>query len=81
MPTHLTPRSSWSHALIKYELADASKNRFFEGTVMELFPDAVIIRSMSYSRKKFCESFGILKTTVNEWVVYAGNNDHPFLSQ
>jgi hypothetical protein len=70
----------WSHVLIKYELADASKNDFFEKSVRELFPDAVIIRGRSDSQKKFRESFDLLKRMGDEWIFYAGNNDHPFIS-
>ena len=70
----------WSHVIIKYELADKSKTAFFENFVKGLFPKAIIIRGRSDSQAKFVETLRLIETLGDEWVFYAGNADHPFIS-
>lgn len=70
----------WSTVVIKYELADASKNDYFEEFIYGLFPKAIIIRGRSDNQKKFKESFELLKQLGDEWIFYAGNTDHPFVA-
>jgi hypothetical protein len=70
----------WTNVIIKYELADPSKNEKFEKFVLELFPKAIIIRGRSDNQKKFMESVALMKRLGEKWVFYAGNADHPFIS-
>lgn len=70
----------WSAVVIKYELEDKSKSEYFESEVRKLFPKATIIQGRSDSQAKFQESIKLLRTFSDEWVFYAGNNDHPFVS-
>ncbi len=69
----------WSGVLIKYELEDKGKNAYFEKEVRKLFPKAVIIGERSDSQKKYQEACRLLEKMGDEWVFYAGNNDHPFV--
>ncbi|MCX6769996.1 MAG: hypothetical protein NT051_04945 [Candidatus Micrarchaeota archaeon] len=69
----------WSGVLIKYELENKSQNRRFEREVKRLFPKAVIIAERSDSQKKYQEAYRMLEKMDDDWVFYAGNNDHPFV--
>jgi len=69
----------WSGVLIKYELEDKTQNERFEREVRKLFPKAVIIGERSDSQKKYQETYRLLEKMGDEWVFYAGNNDHPFV--
>jgi len=69
----------WSGVLIKYELEDKSQNERFEREVRKMFPKAVIIAERSDSQKKYQEAYKILEKMGDDWVFYAGNNDHPFM--
>jgi len=69
----------WSGVLIKYELEDKGKNAYFEKEVRKMFPRAVIIAERSDSQKKYQEAYKLLEKMDDDWVFYAGNNDHPFV--
>ena len=69
----------WSAVLVKYDIEDKGKAGYFESEVRKLFPNAIIIRGRSDSQAKFQESVKLLRTMGDEWVFYAGNNDHPFV--
>ena len=69
----------WSGVLIKYELEDKSKNAYFESEVKKMFPKAVIIGERSDSQKKYQDACKLLEKMGDDWVFYAGNNDHPFV--
>ncbi|MDP3992341.1 MAG: hypothetical protein Q8P79_02445 [Nanoarchaeota archaeon] len=68
----------WSTVIIKYELQNISQKYKFEKFVRKLFPHVMIIYGRSNSQEKFQDSIRILKSLKDEWVFYAGNNDHPF---
>ncbi len=70
----------WSHVVIKYELENIRQKKKFETFVKETFPGAIVIYGRSDSQKKFQDSVKILKSLKDEWIFYAGNNDHPFLA-
>ncbi|MFH0876803.1 MAG: hypothetical protein V1863_01085, partial [Candidatus Omnitrophota bacterium] len=70
----------WSHVIIKYELADKTKTELFENFIKTLFPKAIVIRGRSDNQQKFKESVALIKKLGDEWVFYAGNNDHPFIA-
>ena len=69
----------WSAVVIKYELEDKSQASRFESGVRALFPNAVIIPRRSGSQAAFQESARLLRSLGDEWIFYAGNNDHPFV--
>ncbi len=70
---------NWSNILIKYELEDKSKNDYFENEVKKIFPEAVIMRGRSDNQAKYQESIKVLEKMKDEFIFYAGNNDHPFV--
>lgn len=73
----------WSHVIIKYELGKeyAQKDREdFEKFIYNLFPNATIIYGRSDNIKKFRETAEYINSLNDEWVFYAGNNDHPFIA-
>ncbi len=70
----------WTAVIIKYELEDPSKKKFFEKQVKKLFPKAHIIYGRSDNQKKFQESIKIMDKYDDDWIFYAGNNDHPFVA-
>ncbi len=69
----------WSAVVIKYDIEDRSRQEYFESEVKKLFPKAVIILGRSDSQAKFQESVKLMQKLGDEWVFYAGNNDHPFV--
>ena len=69
----------WSAVVIKYELEDKSKTKYFESEVRKLFPKAIIMPRRSNSQADFKESVKLLRSLGDEWIFYAGNNDHPFV--
>jgi hypothetical protein len=72
----------WSQVIIKYTLEPENKNlrREFESFVKKLWPKAHIIYGRSDNQKKFQESMNLINSFKDEWVFYAGNNDHPFIA-
>ncbi len=70
----------WSAVLIKYDVENKGEAKRFESEVRKLFPKATIIQGRSDSQAKFQESVKLLRSFGDEWVFYAGNNDHPFVS-
>lgn len=71
----------WSAVVIKYDIEDKARAAYFESEVMKLFPKAMIIRGRSDSQAKFQESVKLMRKLGDEWVFYAGNNDHPFVGK
>lgn len=67
----------WSAVVVKYELQDKSRNEEFERKVREIYPKAIIIQGRSDNQAKFQESVKLLRKLGDEWIFYAGNNDHP----
>lgn len=70
----------WSEVIIKYELENIKQKKEFEREVKKLFPKAYIIYGRSDNQRKFQESVKIMNTFKDEWIFYAGNNDHPFMA-
>lgn len=70
----------WSEVIIKYELEDISQKEKFEKFVKKLFPNTHLIYGRSDSQKKFQETINLMNTFKDDWIFYAGNNDHPFIS-
>jgi len=70
----------WSEVIIKYELENIKQKKEFEREVQKLFPKAYIIYGRSDNQRKFQESVKIMNTFKDEWIFYAGNNDHPFVA-
>jgi hypothetical protein len=72
----------WSEVIIKYEFDpdDKKKRREFEKFVKKLWPRAHIIYGRSDNQKKFQETMKLINSFKDEWVFYAGNNDHPFVA-
>lgn len=70
----------FSNVIIKYELQNISQKERFEKEVLKLFPKAVLIYGRSDNQKKFQETIKFMNNLGDEWIFYAGNNDHPFLS-
>jgi len=69
----------WSAVVIKYDIEDTSRQEEFEREVKKLFPKAIIIHGRCDSQAKFQESARLLRSLGDEWIFYAGNNDHPFV--
>ena len=70
----------WSSVVIKYELENMHQKKKFEKFIRELWPKAIIIYGRSDSQEKFKDSINLLKSLKDNWIFYAGNNDHPFLA-
>jgi len=70
----------WTAVIIKYELENIAQKEVFEDFVKKLFPKAHIIYGRSDNQKKFQESIKLMDTYEDEWIFYAGNNDHPFIA-
>lgn len=70
----------WSNVIIKYELENPFQKIKFEKEVLKLFPKAILIYGRSDSQKKFQETIRLMNEFEDEWIFYAGNNDHPFLA-
>jgi hypothetical protein len=72
----------FSKIIIKYELENPSQKKDFEDFLKKTFPKSklVIIYGRSDSQKKFQESLKIMNEIKDDWIFYAGNNDHPFVA-
>lgn len=70
----------WSKVIIKYELEDPSRKENFEKKMKKIFPKATYIYPRSNTQKKFQESIKLMEEIDDEWIFYAGNNDHPFIA-
>ena len=72
----------WSHIIIKYELDKDFKNKksYFEKFVKKLWPKAHIIYGRSDNIQKFRETAKLINNFKDEWIFYAGNNDHPIIA-
>jgi len=70
----------WSAVVIKYSLQDESKTEYFESQVKRMFPKAILITGRSDTQAKFQQSYELLKGFKDEWIWYAGNADHVFVS-
>ena len=72
----------WSHVIIKYEFDNKfkSKRKYFEKFIKKLWPKVHIIYGRSDNIQKFRETAKLINSFKDEWVFYAGNNDHPITS-
>ncbi|MCF7860771.1 hypothetical protein K9M79_00875 [Candidatus Woesearchaeota archaeon] len=70
----------WSYVIIRYEFTESGKETEFEEFARGLFPDAKIINGRADTQKKFQDSVRLIEDLDDEWVFYAGNNDHPFIA-
>jgi len=71
---------TWSEVIIKYQLHDPAQRPIFEKFVSEIFPRAHLIYGRSDNQKKFQETVELINGFQDEWIFYAGNNDHPFIA-
>lgn len=71
----------WSKAIIVYSLEDKSRNKEFETEVKKLFPkgNLILMEGRSDTQKKYQEKAKIINSIKDDWIFYAGNNDHPFI--
>ena len=69
----------WSDVIIKYELQNKTFNDSFEHFILELFPSARISRQRSDNQNQYRETMRLVDGLADEWIFYAGNNDHPFI--
>lgn len=71
----------WTKVIIVYSLEDESKKEKFEKFVREIFPKEklILIYGRSSTQKEYQEKLKILNEIKDDWVFYAGNNDHPFM--
>jgi hypothetical protein len=67
----------WSYVLIRFTLADTSRNEEFESFARSLFPNATIIYGNSVNQTEYRKSLAILNEWDDDWIWYAPNNDHP----
>jgi hypothetical protein len=72
----------WTDVIIKYELApaDKKKQKTFENFVKKLWPKAKIIYGQSVKIDQYREIAKIINNSKDNWIFYAANNDHPFVS-
>ena len=70
---------NWSHVLIRYEVDNEADYHILDEYILNLFPKATILHKRSSSFKDFNESLKIINKFHDEWVFYAGNNDHPWI--
>ncbi|MCF7910677.1 hypothetical protein K9L16_03330 [Candidatus Pacearchaeota archaeon] len=72
----------WSEVVIVYEFEKdlMHKKQEFEKFVKDLFPKAHIFYGRSDNQKKFQEKVKFINNLNDEWIFYAGNNDHPFMA-
>ncbi len=72
----------WSEVIIKYEIIPEGrkKKEIFEKFVKKLWPKAKIFHGQSVKINQYREISKIINNLKDEWVFYAGNNDHPFMS-
>ncbi len=71
----------WSEVIIVYEFGKdlIHKKNDFERFVKKLFPKAHLFYGRSDNQKKFQERVNFINKFDDEWIFYAGNNDHPFI--
>lgn len=71
----------WTKVIVAYSLEDESRKEEFERRVKELFPKnkLILIYGRSDTQKKYQEKLAIINRIKDNWVFYAGNNDHPFI--
>lgn len=72
----------WSDVIIKYEIAPPNKKqqKIFEKFVRSLWPKAKIIYGQSTKIGQYREIAKIINKSKDNWIFYAANNDHPFIS-
>ncbi len=72
----------FSKIIIKYELENKKQRKDFEDFLKKTFPKSklIIIYGRSDSQKKFQESIELMDKINDDWIFYAGNNDHPFVA-
>ncbi|MBR9701886.1 hypothetical protein GOV13_03110 [Candidatus Pacearchaeota archaeon] len=72
----------WEEVVIVYEFAEdmVHRKKEFESFVKDLFPKAHIFYGRSDTQKKFQEKMRFVNKLKGDLVLYAGNNDHPFVS-
>ena len=72
----------WSKVIIVYELEDPSKKEYFESFVKKLFPRKKLILhyGRSDTQEKYQKWARIMNSFKENWIFYAGNNDHPFIA-
>ncbi len=72
----------WSDVIIKYQLKpeDKKKQEFFEKFVKKLWPKAKIIYGQSVKISQYREVSKQIDDSKDNWIFYAGNNDHPFMA-
>ena len=71
----------WSHVIIRYQLRPEDKKKIneFKDFVKKLWPKAKIFYGVSENQKAFQEMAKLINSFDDEWIFYAGNNDHPFV--
>lgn len=72
----------WKDVIIKYEIVpkDKKKEKIFEKFVRELWPKAKIIYGQSVKINQYKKISKIINKSKDNWIFYAANNDHPFMS-
>ncbi|MEK6819330.1 MAG: hypothetical protein AABY10_05355, partial [Nanoarchaeota archaeon] len=72
----------WSQVIIRYEVVpdDKKKREIFEKFVRKLWPKAKIIYGQSVKISQYKEILEIVNKSKDNWIFYAANNDHPFMS-
>ena len=72
----------WSKAIIVYSLENESRKKEFEDFVKKIFPKdkLILIYGRSDTQEKYQRIAEIINTINDDWILYAGNNDHPFIA-
>ncbi len=71
---------NWSNVIIKYKLDEPKAYESFDTYIKSLFPNAIIIHHRSENQTGFLESMALMDKMNDEWIFYAGNNDHPLIA-
>lgn len=70
----------WTNVIIKFDAEKKEDIDTFSQYALELFPNAEIIQPRSTNQKMFKETVEKIYNLQDDWIFYAGNNDHPLIA-
>jgi len=70
----------WTNVIIKFDAEKREDIDTFSQYVRGIFPNAEIIQPRSTCQKMFKETVEKIYNLQDDWIFYAGNNDHPLIA-
>jgi len=70
----------WKNVLIRWELENSSKRKEVEERIKRIFPKGKVKYGRSDRMRHYRRNLKILEKMDDEFIFYAGNNDHPFIA-